>query len=58
MEPSDDFERASLPKDTPCSSHGCENTAKDMPFFLTEWEIVTSTSTDGIYYCEECALRA
>ena len=58
MKPNDDFERADVPEDTKCASYKCENTARDMPFYLTEWEIKTGASTDGLYYCEECATGA
>lgn len=41
-------------------SHRCANCGTvgvDKIFYMTEWEMMTGASTDGITYCEECIIR-
>lgn len=41
-----------------CYTNGCKNKSKDMQFYLTEWTLKAGNSTAGIFYCEECILKA
>lgn len=37
-----------------CFNCGVSNSKKDIEIYLTEWELSTGASTDGIYYCRTC----
>ena len=42
-----------------CFSCGVRNTKNtNTLFYLTEWELVTGASTDGLIYCENCIRKA
>jgi hypothetical protein len=49
-----------ISKDTDVKCYRCkkENTQSEEQFYLTEWELSTGASTDGIYYCHSCIINS
>ena len=49
-----DFAKIKVGENQKCYSYKCDSSPLEMPFYLTEWELVTGASTDGLVYCERC----
>lgn len=54
---SDDFLLIPKSTDIRCFSCSKRNTESEEPFYLTEWELSTGASTDGIHYCQSCIIN-
>ncbi len=49
-----DFAVIKVSKKQKCFSRNCNSSPSDTAFYLTEWELMTGASTDGLIYCEKC----
>lgn len=52
-----DYGPIKVKKNQKCYSYKCDSSPLDMQFYITEWELTTGASTDGLIYCEKCILQ-